>query len=97
MSPFTKSLFVGLVSLLMLPGCSGADEAIECCMLRRLADQCTSRMPSASLQESARNWRNVGESSDNDACIAMVDGSDLGCSSTYFSYDEDDAIVYCAD
>ncbi len=94
---------LALVPLLssIIVGCSGGkdeeeEEAVECCMLRQLAENCDSYNSTESLRESVRDWETVGESGDNDACIRMVDDSTLGCSGTY-RYDEDDALTDCAD
>ncbi len=87
-----------LLGALPLNGCSGDDEAgdvIECCMLQQLASHCTSSNSSASLQEAVRDWRDVGNSGDGDACKAMINSEDNGCSGPALDYDERDAIVDC--
>lgn len=84
-------------------GCSGGgdegdeeEEAVECCMLRQLAENCNSPNASEGLRESVRDWDQVGESGDSDACIRMVEDETLGCSGTFY-YGESDAITDCAE
>jgi hypothetical protein len=86
-------------------GCSGgggdggtAEEAIECCMLRQLASECSnpSANPSSSLLQATQDWREVGNSGNDDACTRMVDDSTLGCTSSTFTYGEGDALVDCS-
>src|SRR5688572_12459967 len=89
------------VALGALMGCSddgtgGEDqEAIECCMLRQLASHCDSPNATPGLMQSVRDWRSVGDRGDSDACRAMINSENNGCSGTTLRYDEQDAVVDC--
>jgi hypothetical protein len=90
---------VSLFAALPMSGCGTDDdeeeEAVECCMLKQLASHCTSSNSSEGLQEAVRDWRQVGESGDGDACKAMINSEDNGCSGPTLDYDEQDAVVDC--
>jgi hypothetical protein len=88
--------------------CSDEDkEVLQCCMLKRLAVQCTPTCqqipitgappcpaPSQSLLEDIQQWRQVGNNGNGDACKALIDSANNGCSGS-IDYDEQDAIVDC--
>jgi hypothetical protein len=90
---------VCLLGIQPLTGCSGDDdseeEVVECCMLVQLASHCDSYNASEGLKEAVRDWRDVGNSGDGDACKAMINSEDNGCSGPTLDYDERDAIVDC--
>jgi hypothetical protein len=83
----------------VLSGCGDEaeeEEAVECCMLKRLAERCDSPNSTESLRKSVQQWRDVGSSGKADACKALIESKDNGCSGLSLDYDEQDAIVDCA-
>ncbi len=98
MVPVRKGLvLVSLVlgAALSLSGCGDDDPAVECCMLTKLAENCDDPNSTTSLKESVQDWRDVGSSGDADACKAMINAEDNGCSGSRENYDEQDAVVAC--
>jgi len=88
--------FLGFVSMALGCGDDAEQESVECCMLKQLASRCESPNSTASLMESVREWRDVGNSGNAAACKAMIESKDNGCSGPTLDYDEQDAIVDCS-
>jgi hypothetical protein len=78
-------------------GGEDSGDVFECCMLSQIASHCDSTYATTFLQESVREWRQVANSGNRDACQAMIEGNENGCSGSYSRYDEDDAIVDCSE
>jgi hypothetical protein len=98
---------LGLFAICALAGCgsdndgsttgSGASgyDSVYCCALRQSATRCNVGSMTAGLMESIRQWREVGNAGDAEACEAMVDSDALGCMGPLLNYDEADAITDC--
>jgi hypothetical protein len=97
---FHRTLIVATLSSVLcwiVPSCGNDDGGLYCCMLRQLADHCTSSYDTSSLSQAVSNWRDVGNSGNAEACKALVDGQELGCyGNVSADFTESDAIALCS-